>query len=85
VTGPARSRPATITGYRDGPYLVRGDFRLVGEDGEEIACARRTIALCRCGRSRLAPMCDGTHRLVGFRSPREPGRADAGAASPPAG
>jgi CDGSH-type Zn-finger protein len=79
-----RSRPATITPYRDGPYLVRGEFRLIAEDGTEIDCRRRTIALCRCGRSRLAPFCDGTHNLIGFRSaPNAPARADACSGSRP--
>jgi CDGSH-type Zn-finger protein len=59
----------TITPYRDGPYLVRGEFRMVDQDGNEIPLARRTIALCRCGKSRMRPFCDGTHRLAGFRAP----------------
>jgi CDGSH-type Zn-finger protein len=25
------------------------------------------VALCRCGRSSKKPLCDGTHRTVGFR------------------
>jgi CDGSH-type Zn-finger protein len=61
--------PADITPYRDGPYLVRGHFRLVDQDGNEIAPGRRTIALCRCGRSQIRPLCDGTHRVIGFRAP----------------
>jgi CDGSH-type Zn-finger protein len=59
----------TITPYRDGPYLVRGEFRIVDQEGNEIPLARRTIALCRCGKSRMRPFCDGTHRLAGFRAP----------------
>ena len=59
----------TITPYRDGPYLVRGAFRIVDQEGNEIPLARRTIALCRCGKSRTRPFCDGTHRLAGFRAP----------------
>jgi CDGSH-type Zn-finger protein len=58
----------TITAYPDGPYLVRGDFRIVDHDGIEIPRSRRTIALCRCGKSRMRPFCDGTHRLAGFRA-----------------
>jgi CDGSH-type Zn-finger protein len=59
---------ATITPYRDGPYLVRGSFVLCDQDGLEIPLGRRTIALCRCGKSRTRPFCDGTHRLTGFEA-----------------
>jgi CDGSH-type Zn-finger protein len=59
----------TITPYRDGPYLVRGPFALQDPDGEPIPVTRRTIALCRCGKSRTRPYCDGTHKLIGFRAP----------------
>ena len=58
-----------ITPYRDGPLLVRGPFRLVDQDGREISRDREVIALCRCGRSRLRPFCDGSHKLVRFRAP----------------
>jgi len=63
----------TITPYRDGPYLVRGSFEVLDQDGNEIPLGRRTIALCRCGKSRVRPFCDGTHKLTGFRAP---GRAE---------
>jgi CDGSH-type Zn-finger protein len=57
-----------ITPYRDGPLLVRGPVRLRDQDGGEIVVERATVALCRCGRSRMRPLCDGTHKLVGFRA-----------------
>ncbi|HYF26964.1 MAG TPA: CDGSH iron-sulfur domain-containing protein [Baekduia sp.] len=60
---------ARITPYRDGPLLVRGPFTLVDQDGTEIAFDRSTVALCRCGRSRSRPFCDGTHKAVGFTAP----------------
>jgi CDGSH-type Zn-finger protein len=65
-----------ITPYRDGPLLVRGEFRLQDQDGNEIEAGRDTIALCRCGKSRMRPFCDGSHKLVAFRAPstREAGR-----------
>lgn len=66
---------ATITPYRDGPLIVRGDFRLVDQDGVEIDPGRRTIALCRCGKSGIKPFCDGTHKRAGFSAPSAPGRA----------
>jgi CDGSH-type Zn-finger protein len=67
--GADRDKPAVITPCRDGPLLVRGQFRLVDQDGNEIDAGRRTIALCRCGRSAIPPFCDGTHKTVRFRAP----------------
>ena len=58
---------STIQPYRDGPYVIRGDFCLVVENGEEIELHRRTIALCRCGRSRMKPFCDGSHKTQARR------------------
>jgi CDGSH-type Zn-finger protein len=37
--------------------------------GNEIAVERETVALCRCGKSRTRPFCDGSHKLVRFRAP----------------
>lgn len=59
-----------ITSYRDGPLLVRGAFRLEDQDGTPIETGGDgTIALCRCGKSRRRPFCDGTHKLVRFTAP----------------
>ena len=66
---PPPAEPAVITPYQDGPLLVRGPFRLIDQDGREIEVRRETVALCRCGRSRLRPFCDGTHRVVRFTAP----------------
>jgi CDGSH-type Zn-finger protein len=65
---------ATITPYRDGPLIVRGDFRLVDQDGGEIDPGRKTIALCRCGKSGIKPFCDGSHKRSGFSAPSAPSR-----------
>jgi CDGSH-type Zn-finger protein len=65
---------ATITPYRDGPLIVRGEFRLLDQDGGEIDPGRRTIALCRCGKSGLKPFCDGSHKRSGFSAPSAPSR-----------
>ena len=63
------SERPTITTYRDGPLLVRGPFELLDQDGTVIDTGRRTVALCRCGKSRTRPLCDGIHRLVHFTAP----------------
>jgi CDGSH-type Zn-finger protein len=72
VSDPAAG--ATITPYRDGPLIVRGDFRLVDTDGVEIDPGRATIALCRCGKSGIKPFCDGSHKRSGFSAPSAPSR-----------
>ncbi|HLH59284.1 MAG TPA: CDGSH iron-sulfur domain-containing protein [Streptosporangiaceae bacterium] len=56
-------RPAvTISVCEDGPLLVRGDFELENlADGTAIDRHRPVVALCRCGRSRIKPFCDGAH------------------------
>lgn len=59
---------ATITPYPDGPLIVRGPFRITDEDGRPIESGRRTVALCRCGRSQLRPFCDGSHLTARFRA-----------------
>jgi CDGSH-type Zn-finger protein len=64
------SEGAVIRAYPDGPLLVRGDFELRDETGELIDPGRATIALCRCGRSALKPLCDGSHALVKKRHQR---------------
>lgn len=72
---PTTDSPTKITPYRNGPYLIRGPFVIVDQDGTEIEVERRVVALCRCGRSQIRPFCDGTHKAVGFR-------ADSGLAAP---
>lgn len=60
--------PVSIVACPNGPLLIRGDFELVGADGNELPRTRRTVALCRCGASVLKPYCDGSHKLTGFKS-----------------
>lgn len=61
-----------ITPYRNGPYLIRGPFSIVDQNGNEIEAKRRVVALCRCGRSKIRPFCDGTHKTIGFRADSGP-------------
>jgi CDGSH-type Zn-finger protein len=63
------SEQVVITPYRDGPLIVRGPVRLQDMHGDEIVVNRETLALCRCGKSRIRPLCDGTHKLSRFRAP----------------
>lgn len=65
-------RPVVIVPYENGPYLIRGPVALRDQDGNAIDASRETVALCRCGRSRIRPFCDGTHLAIGFRAPSQP-------------
>ena len=62
---------ALIVACTDGPLLVRGPIRLESSDGRLIEQTRRTVALCRCGVSTIKPFCDGTHKLVHFKTEPE--------------
>ncbi|WP_309646917.1 CDGSH iron-sulfur domain-containing protein [Nocardioides sp.] len=48
----------------DGPMLLRGKAVVQDEDGVRHRTTRPVSAVCRCGRSALAPWCDGTHKLL---------------------
>ncbi|TAK69192.1 MAG: CDGSH iron-sulfur domain-containing protein [Actinomycetota bacterium] len=56
------TRGASITPYRDGPLVLRGEFEIRDADGRLIEPGRRTVALCRCGFSSTKPFCDGSHQ-----------------------
>lgn len=67
--GPQEEPPPDmqIHEVRDGPYFVRGLVEIVDED-ERLIRRDSRLALCRCGKSQHLPMCDNTHRAIGFRS-----------------
>jgi uncharacterized Fe-S cluster protein YjdI len=49
-----------ITLIEAGGALIKGKFRLKKQSGEIIETASQII-LCRCGRSKNPPFCDGSH------------------------
>lgn len=65
------SEPLRIRVCPQGPLLVHGSFVIVDEDGTETVPERSSVALCRCGRSTIQPLCDGNHKVG--RPPIEPG------------
>lgn len=60
-------KPLNITPTQDGPYMLRGNFEIIGADGETVFRGR-SILLCRCGHSKNKPFCDDSHLEVGFKS-----------------
>lgn len=68
------------------PTLVTGASMVAGADGELHRVTRPVVALCACGRSRIAPWCDSTHKLLRRRTGAGAGdgtRAGAGAGEGP--
>lgn len=65
------SQRPTIECRPDGPYIVRDltDFR--NSRGEAIP-TQPVLALCRCGGSANKPLCDGTHKKIGFSGAKAP-------------
>ena len=68
-----------VTVTKDGPYLVSGsiplakEISIVGKSGEPEEWKREkeypkqeSYALCRCGKSKNKPFCDGSHAKAGF-------------------
>lgn len=67
------SVPGAIQSERDGPYLVTNSEPVVDWLGCVLPSAPQ-MALCRCGQSKLKPLCDGTHTEIGFSDENDPKR-----------
>ena len=64
-----------------GPILVEGPLDVETADGAVVHCDRFLVALCACGSSSIAPLCDGSHR----RKLRRRRSGQPGVVSPPSG
>ena len=49
----------------DGPLWVTGGIVIERSDGQPVE-TRNRVTLCRCGASKIKPLCDGSHKDVGF-------------------
>ncbi len=59
---PETERPDVIV-CADGPILLRGDHVVADESGALHRTTRPVSAICRCGRTGIAPWCDGSHKV----------------------
>ena len=52
----------------DGPLYLRGNIVLKDTEGNVLLEDTR-MALCRCGASENKPLCDNSHKKIGFEAP----------------
>jgi CDGSH-type Zn-finger protein/uncharacterized Fe-S cluster protein YjdI len=52
---------------KDGPLLFSGHVTIRAGSGR-VAWQGDQVALCRCGKSKNKPFCDGSHKAAGFKS-----------------
>ena len=57
--------PKEVTVIPDGPLWVSGGIPVERSDGQPME-TRNRVTLCRCGASAMKPLCDGTHKEIGF-------------------
>ena len=57
--------PREVTVIPDGPLWVSGGIPVERSDGQPLE-TRNRMTLCRCGASAMKPLCDGTHKEIGF-------------------
>jgi CDGSH-type Zn-finger protein/uncharacterized Fe-S cluster protein YjdI len=63
----ARGGPLEITSRKNRSYKVEGNVEIIAGSGRQID--RRTmVGLCRCGKSKNKPFCDGSHKAAGFQA-----------------
>lgn len=56
----------TLHVRENGPYALRADIHMAGEEGQT------RLTLCRCGASKNKPYCDNSHINIGFTASGEP-------------
>jgi len=52
---------ATVEVTEDGPIRITGNFML-SDSKRDIMDSPEEVFLCRCGKSKNKPYCDGSHR-----------------------
>lgn len=62
-----RDGKLAITPLPDGPLELSGNMEIISGTGRT-SDKKTDVHLCRCGHSKNKPYCDGTHKVVGFKT-----------------
>ena len=58
--------PEAVSVTKDGPYWVTGGIPVTMSNGQTLE-VRNRVTLCRCGQSKIKPLCDGSHAEIPFK------------------
>ena len=58
--------PQAVSATTDGPLWVTGGIPVTMSNGQTLE-VRNRVTLCRCGKSKIKPLCDGSHAEAGFK------------------
>lgn len=58
--------PQAVSATTDGPLWVTGGIPVTMSNGQTLE-VRNRVTLCRCGKSKIKPLCDGSHADAGFK------------------
>jgi CDGSH-type Zn-finger protein len=59
---------AVVKGLKNGPLEISEVVTALDYNGKEYADGGEPVYLCRCGRSKSKPYCEGSHEEVGFKA-----------------
>jgi len=59
---------------KNGPLVVKNLKSITEANGNIFPINKKTVALCRCGKSKSTPFCDGTHGKIGWTDEKKEGR-----------
>ena len=63
-----------ISTSKNGPLVVKNLKELIEANGNVYTVEKKTTALCRCGKSKSKPFCDGTHGKINWTDEKKEGR-----------
>lgn len=66
-------KPTKLSVRHRGPLVIEGEFELYDSSGALIDVrGAKKLKLCRCGHSKISPICDGAHYRSDFEANTTP-------------
>jgi len=59
-----KKQETTVTIIKGGPLKLSGNFELADMSGKSMEFEGDDVYICRCGKSKNMPFCDGTHKTM---------------------